>query len=225
MPAEAHQDVTSQPMPNPHLVNLNSPLSTSPLSQFNEYAPQLGQQIPDLKNVMFPSDNPFAYPNQPMATLESVDSRYGGYPDPSSMDSPFNTTSQDASLMGTPASIPSQLMTSNPEQQHHFPSQQQYDMASIQRMYGGYGSNQNSQQQQQQQQRLFDMSQQPPTSAGPQNQSEDYWNQMSKGGLMNLPSRTGLTPGGTVNLDELFGGGDAWGGAGMWEGHQGFARQ
>jgi len=30
--------------------------------------------LPDMKAVMFPSDNPFAYPNQPMSTLEAQQS-------------------------------------------------------------------------------------------------------------------------------------------------------
>jgi hypothetical protein len=227
-------DPNGQPaMPNPHLVNLNSPVVSSPLNnQPFDYSPsQMGQtQIPDLKNVMFPSDNPFAYPNQPISTLEGVDARYGFTDAP--MDSPFTGSNENsASMLGTPASIPSQPhlpITSNPEQRSHGQQAPQLDMATLQRLYeehpqlathlaqqrhfagqGGpvpFMQDQGSSSQQQ----MFDM---------PGGIPEDYWNQQNK------PSRTGFTPGGNVNLDELFGGGDGWGAtAGMWD-SQGFPRQ
>jgi hypothetical protein len=226
-------DLSGQPaVTNPHLVNLNSPVVSSPLNNqaFDYATSQLGNsQIPDLKNVMFPSDNPFAYPNQPISTLEGVDARYA-YPE-GTMDSPFTGSNENgASMLGTPASIPSQPhlpITSNPEQRGHAQPVTQLDMATLQRLYeenpqlaahlaqqrhfagpGGpvhFMPDQGPPAQQQ----MFDM---------PGGVPEDYWSNKQT-------SRTGFTPGGNVNLDELFGGGDGWGAAGMsWEG-QNFARQ
>lgn len=220
------------PIANPHLVNLNSPAVSSPINNqpFDYSSAQLGNsQIPDLKNVMFPSDNPFAYPNQPISTLEGVDARYS-YPD-APMDSPFTGSNENGtSMLGTPASIPSQPhlpMTSNPEQRGASHPRTQIDMATLQRLY-----EENPQLAAQlAQQRHFAGAAGPvqfmPDHGPPSQQQmfdlptgipEDYWS--------NKPtSRTGFTPGGNVNLDELFGGGDGWGAAGMtWEG-QGFARQ
>lgn len=233
-------DPSGQPaISNPHLVNLNSPVVSSPLNNqpFDFPNSQLGQgQIPDLKNVMFPSDNPFAYPNQPISTLEGVDARYG-YSD-AAMDSPFAGSNENStSMLGTPASVPSQPqlpVSSNPEQRGHGQPVPPLDMVTLQRIYeenpqlaahlaqqrhfagpGGQvhfmqGQGPPSQQQQQQQQQMFDM---------PGGLSEDYWNQANK-----PTSRTGFTPGGNLNLDELFGGGDGWGAAGLWD-SPGFPRQ
>lgn len=220
---------------NPHLINLNSPVVSSPLNNqgFEYPVSQAGQsQIPDLKNVMFPSENPFAYPNQPISTLEGVDARYG-YSD-ATMDSPFTAGSNEnpTSMLGTPASIPAQPhipMTSNPEQRGHPQAPPQMDMATLQRMYeedpqlaahfaqqrhfaGQSGQIQFMQDQgPNSQQQMYDMHGGMP---------EDYWNQANK-----PATRTGFTPGGNVNLDELFGGAaDGWGNSGMWEA-QGFPRQ
>ena len=84
-------------MQNPHLMGFNSPSTSSPMSPNYQFTPQLGNaQIPDLKNVMFPSDNPFAYPNQPMSALESADGHY-----------PFSeasVTPNESNMFGTPSS-------------------------------------------------------------------------------------------------------------------------
>jgi hypothetical protein len=257
LPDSSSHDVPAQPIPNPHLINLNSTLATSPLGQYNNFStPQLGQsQIPDLTQVMFPSDNPFAYPNQPISTLESVDARYG-YPDPSTggMDSPFSNTPPDGAMLGTPSSIQAQMITSNPDHTHAGFTGQHLDMAGLQRIYeeNPQLANHLAQQQQQQlphqrqfsqgptsmsagpmpfghdqQQAMYGMPQQMPQQnsggSGTTTEPEDYWTHMNKSGGV-LPSRSGFTPGATVNLDELFGGGDGWGASGMWE-SPGFPRQ
>lgn len=227
-------DPNGQPaMPNPHLVNLNSPVASSPLNNqpFDYPSGHIRQtQIPDLKNVMFPSDNPFAYPNQPISTLEGVDARYGFSDAP--MDSPFAGSNENStSMLGTPVSVPSQPqlpITSNPEQRSHVQQPPPLDMATLQRIYEEnpqlaahlaqqrhFASSSGPvqfmpEQGPSSQQQMFDM---------PSGVPEDYWNPANK------TSRSGFTPGGNVNLDELFGGGDGWGAtAGMWEG-QGFPRQ
>jgi hypothetical protein len=199
-------DIAGSPT-NSQLMSLNSPAIASPLSQQFEFTPQMAHsQIPDLKNVMFPGDNPFAYPNQPISTLESSNPQYYG-----------ESNSNEASVMGTPASHMSGQSNE---------AQRQYEMANLQRMYegsphlspyggpgrsygaGSYGGSM-------------------PNYGGPiqryganiqgQGAPEDYWNSVSKG---NMASRTGFTPGGGVNLEELFGG-DTWGN--IWE-QQGMPR-
>ncbi len=168
-------------------------------------------QIPDLKDVMFPSDNPFAYPNQPISTLEAANSQFGiqeSGPEP-------YPGSNEASMMGTPASIPSHMSSLNHEQQHHL-----FDVASMHRMY----EEDSPTAQQYQQGRHFGgpipgFGGQMPCYEG-QNQvydmlgqmpQEEYWTQMGKS---NTATRTGFAAGASVNLDELFGG-ENW--AGMWE--------
>ena len=172
-------------------------------------------QIPDLKNVMFPSDNPFAYPNQPISTLES--SHQFAYQDSNPESYPG---SNDVSMMGTPASLSNHISGPSNDQA------QNYGMDSMQRMYE---ENPQLVQQFAQQGRHFSAPTagfgQLPTFAGHnsmydvpnQMSQEDYWTQMGKG---NLGTRTGFTPGASVNLDELFGG-DGW--TGMWE-QQGLPR-
>jgi hypothetical protein len=174
-------------------------------------------QIPDLKNVMFPSDNPFAYPSQPISTLELTNTQFG-FREPNVESYP---RSNEASMLGTPASLPILMSRANTDQQ------QQFNMANFHGMYeenphlanqfaqpgrhfsapmtgfGGQGSNMGGQS------AIFDMQ-------GPMSQ-EDYWTQMAKG---NIRTRPGFIPGASVNLDELFGG-DGWGG--MWE-QQGLPR-
>ncbi|OAG34989.1 hypothetical protein AYO21_10822 [Fonsecaea monophora] len=87
----------SEHVQNAQLVGFQSPSTSTPMSPNYQYTPQLGNaQIPDLKNVMFPSDNPFAYPNPPMSALESTDGHY-----------PFSEASMtpnETNLFGTPSS-------------------------------------------------------------------------------------------------------------------------
>ncbi|KIX02029.1 uncharacterized protein Z518_07968 [Rhinocladiella mackenziei CBS 650.93] len=101
------EGVNSAHIQTPQLIGYQSPTVPSPMSAGFEVTPQLGSaQIPDLKNVMFPSDNPFAYPNQPISTLESVDGQYA-FPD-SSM------SSNDDGLFGTPTSRSVPILPSAP---------------------------------------------------------------------------------------------------------------
>ena len=226
---------------NQHLMNVNSPNVASPLSQqFEVGTPQLApSQIPDLSNVMFPSDNPFAYPNQALATLESVDPGYSF----SEMGSSF-PGSTDQSMMGTPSSMGGQpqqagydidmrrLYEENPQlaaqinasrqQYGGFQGQQEYGQQ--QQRHNQYGMQQQQRHQQSQHQdyqgRERQHDRQQSQSGLPQQQQQDYWTQMSKG---NMGTRTGFTPGASVNLDELFGG-ESWGGGGnvgVWGGGMG----
>ena len=93
----------SEQMQNPQLVAFNSPSASSPMSPSYHFTPQMGNaRIPDLKNVMFPSDNPFAYPNQPMTALDSVDSHY-------SFSESSITTPNESNMFGTPNSSTHQI--------------------------------------------------------------------------------------------------------------------
>jgi hypothetical protein len=84
-------------MQNPQLMGFSSPSASSPMSPNYQFTPQLGNaQIPDLKNVMFPSDNPFAYPSQPLSALESADGQYSY--------SEASMTPNESNLFGTPSS-------------------------------------------------------------------------------------------------------------------------
>jgi hypothetical protein len=56
---------------------------------------------------MFPSDNPFAYPNQPISTLESVDGPYS-FQD-------HNAGSNENSIFGTPTSGSAHLPLATPQ--------------------------------------------------------------------------------------------------------------
>lgn len=85
-------------MPNSQPIGFNSPSTASPMSPNYQFTPQLGNaQIPDLKNVMFPSDNPFAYPSQAMSTLDSSNDGQYSFSDAS-------MTPNESNLFGTPSS-------------------------------------------------------------------------------------------------------------------------
>jgi len=215
--------ITLQRPYNPHPLNFSGPAAaTSPVSGQFDFIPRPSRaQIPDLKNVMFPSDNPFAYPNQPMSTLESVDAAQYGIPE-SGMETPFSGSNENG-MYGTPSNM-------HPQAPPQANATQSYDFSAAAHTYDdhghlapqltpgrqfstplddltdqhglGIGHNQ-----------IFDMpSVHEPMDGGmsgpPQMSQEDYWNQMSKG---NVGTRTGFAASAGVNLEDLFGG-DGWGG-------------
>lgn len=62
-----------QPMTPQGPIAYGTPSSSTSGSTSAPFGQQLADpNIPDLRAVMFPSDNPFAYPNQPMSTLEGM---------------------------------------------------------------------------------------------------------------------------------------------------------
>lgn len=151
-------------------------------------------QLPDLKSVMFPGDNPFAYPKQPISTLDTMPNLPFGN-DQTSPDR-YNSTSG-------------------------MNDQQQYQSQNLdQGMYSdGYrGPEQHMQPQ------FFNMnnmmsdeptqmqhsSQQRDTLHVPgQGGDDDYWSHAPARGHF----RTGLTPGGpgiNLDLDDIFGQGQSW---------------
>lgn len=146
-------------------------------------------QLPDLKSVMFPGDNPFAYPNQPISTLDTMPSLPFGDA-PASISNQYNTPSsmdiqQQFRQRGD---IPYEFR----QQEGHLPQQ----------FFG-----------------INDMSDEPSqvrSPAQPVNHlqvpgqgEEDYWSHAPAKGNF----RTGLTPGGpgvNLNLDDIFGNSQGW---------------
>jgi hypothetical protein len=149
---------------------------------------QLGTHLPDLRGLMFPSSNPFAYGNQPLSTLE--DSQMMARGQQSDMPGPTTGFDLSASEVGQQAdsfSAFSNPAFANPEPQFPY-SQGAQASASMP------GNNPPTYQV-------------PPSMCGVSdignlNIDESFWQQMGKSG------RTGLTPG--VNLDELFGHDGGW---------------
>jgi hypothetical protein len=148
---------------------------------------QLGDSLADLRGLMYPSTNPFAYGNQPLAMLE---------------DSQTITPEQLASFAG-PASVFEVPASDSGAQDMAFGSFQNpvFTNPPQQGMYQTYGQGSG----------LSSPSSNRPNfpiteSAGPPrlnhlNMDEAFWQQIDKG-------RTGLTSG--VNLDELFGSDSGW---------------
>ena len=162
--------------------------------------------LPDMKPVMFPSDNPFAYPNQPMSTLEAR--QILKLEQSSSYSSPTSTSLYNIGVDNNQA--PASLSFDNPEMPA-FP--ESFNMPLHFMQQGGQIST--------------SMVSAPAFDATPQIDEpagldainfpggEGYWSQIDRTG----GGRTGLTPGG-INLDELFGG-EGW--SNIWN-TQSFAR-
>lgn len=163
--------------------------------------------LPDMKRVMFPSDNPFAYPNQPISTLEAqhfiTADQQSAYSSPASS-SMYNIGSSGVQQppaipfenVGMPAfggafGIPQRYVQQGPQVNVPMTSASDFERPS---QIEGAGD----------------------VTAVNFPAGEGYWAQLDR---MN-GGRTGLTPGINVNMDELFGG-EGWGS--VWN-HQSFAR-
>jgi hypothetical protein len=162
--------------------------------------------LPDMKPVMFPSDNPFAYPNQPMSTLEAQHIMNAEQPNPysSPASSSMYNLGRDNNQTPTTLSFDTARMPAfagSFDVPPHF--MQQGRQVSVP-MSGGPS---------------FDVPAQidEPADLTAINfpGGEGYWTQIDRAG----GGRTGLTPGG-INLDELFGG-EGW--SNIWN-TQSFAR-
>lgn len=167
----------------PSMTYQSESLQTSP-QQATFGSQYQNQNIPDLKAVMFPSDNPFAYGNQAISTLEGsqqdVDSQSNNY----SNGETYMTTGQTVNsnmpyevLYNMPASY---MQHQNP--QSTGPSINNVAYPTMGQMDASLAS--------------------PDISSMPAGPGEGgFWQQMNAGG------RTGFTPGiaSTVNFDELFG--------------------
>lgn len=203
-------DAVSSQMQKPQAVGYQSPSTASPMSAGFQFTPQMGNvHIPDLKNVMFPSDNPFAYPNPPMSALEAVDGQYS-FSEPS-------MASNEPSVFGTPsngntqAPPPSstthlgydfsfqQALNENPHlaQQianHGRDFNAPFMDTFMQNAIGGNLDHMGGISQSQEPLGMGEMS----ASSNP----TEYWNQVKTG---SIGMRTGLTPGAHPSMDEYFG--------------------
>jgi hypothetical protein len=175
-------------------ISYGTPSSTSPGQAPGLFAQQLGEpNVPNLRAVMFPSDNPFAYPNQPMSTLEGTQ-----YMSPEEQENfsagasepEYHMTNQINANMPPELSfndLNNSVYTNNLTQQFHSRRDfsgpmgaTNYPVSSVEDTMG---------------------------MTGMANTRDEFWSQMNRQGM-----RTGMTPG-AVNLDELFGG-DGW--ANVW---------
>ena len=87
---------------NDSIRSSNSPSAVQSSGDQSTYGMQsasFDQEVPDFSAMMFPSSDPFAYPNQPMTTLENyqlikqenpMDSSMLDLPDPTTMGAPFD---------------------------------------------------------------------------------------------------------------------------------------
>lgn len=200
-------------MQNPPMIGFHSPSTASPMSAGFDFTPQMGNaQIPDLKNVMFPSDNPFAYPNQGISALESVDGPYS-YQDAS-------IASSDNGIFGTPTSASTQMPPHSTSQLGYDYSFQQAlnDNPNLAQQFGTHGRHYGAP--------ITDILAQNaigsdhvnlgglPTLHDPMNlgdiaggpNPDEYWERVNKG---QAGMRTGLTPGVPSGMDEYFDN-DSW---------------
>jgi len=213
--------------PQPPLATVGSPSTASPISPNFNYTPQMANaQIPDLKNLMFPSDNPFAYPNQPISTLESADGQF------SFQDSVMDAFSgpSDHAMYDTPTTSVGQMPQPSPAPNNYDFSYQRAlnDYPGLMQAYGGTASHfstpltdlimqntfagDNGNPQFTHMQHLQD----PMTTGTPElsdqgasQNSEEFWNRLHKN---DVSMRTGLTPGVEPGLNEFFNP-DSWGAA------------
>lgn len=189
-----------QPLPFQGPATYGTSTSTAPGQAPALFVQQLGDSnVPDLRAVMFPSDNPFAYPNQPMSTLEATQ-----YMSPEEQESfsagasepEYHIAHQMNSQLPPELSfndLNNSVFTNNLPQQFHNGidfSGSRPTTFSVSSVEDTIGMN------------------------GMANTQEDFWSQMNKQGL-----QTAMTPG-AVNLDELFGG-DGW--TNVWN-EQSFSR-
>jgi hypothetical protein len=150
--------------------------------------------LPNMEPVMFPSDNPFAYPNQPMSTLEAQQS--------------LNAEQQNSYSGPTTTSMYNVGVNSNPT-----PAYFLFDSTQMPAIPRSFNVPQRSVQQGQEMNALisgppsFDAPSQTdePTDLNAINfPGEGYWSRTDRTG----EGRNGLAPSG-INLDELFGG-EGW---------------
>lgn len=151
--------------------------------------PALNQgRLPDLKSVMFPGDNPFAYPNQPISTLDNMPNL------------PFGNNLQSNEFLPNQGS-------SNGQQQYNVPYISQPDFSR--------GMPTSAPQADPQYFAINDLTDEPSQIAQNnlqvpgQNDENDYWSHAPAKGHF----RTGLTPGGpavSLDLDDIFGNASGW---------------
>ena len=189
-----------QTQPRAHLQfsNANTPTGT-PISGHFEFPPTMSNaNISDMKTVMFPSDNPFAYGNQPISTLEQA--HYNGFQD-NNADS-FTASTQPTTFGNTPAGLQ--------------PGSTEYSMSSSipgfddNSQMGQFGAPYRHLSAPMPPHGLFEV----PDMVGEPEQmptmQEEYWNQANKGAGGGFNS-TGVGP----SFDDLFGQ-EGWSNNNLW---------
>jgi hypothetical protein len=196
VPAAFEHPLARRQQPQPW--EIGNPASTvAPTGSAAAYQGQsLGNpNLPDLNTVMFPSDNPFAYPNQPISTLEAQ--LFISPAQQSAYSSPTSSGIYDLSGTSTQAPPRSSFDGSEHAMYGNMPGFAQQYLSLGQQINPAVGNAV-----------PFGAPQQPPTgidATGINFRGNDaYWSHLDRvdGG------RTGLTTGG-INLDELFGG-ESW---------------
>lgn len=76
--ATTPSETTPPSASTPSMIPQTLPIRDTTTGQFNQQFPNNAAAFPDLMNIMFPSDDPFAYPTQPMSTLEDGHFRMDG---------------------------------------------------------------------------------------------------------------------------------------------------
>jgi hypothetical protein len=187
------QSFDEQDAPHQNVGDFESAGSTmTPTTSAAPFSGLMGNpNLPDMKPVMFPSENPFAYPNQPMSMLEAQQIMSG---EPTrSYSSPISSSMYN--LGGSNAQTPTTLsFDSNPMPEFAGSFNVAPPLVHQGRQIGTPLSGGPS----------FDttphMDEPADLDAISFPSGEGYWSQMDRSGV----GRTGLTPGG-INLDELFG--------------------
>jgi len=153
----------------------------------------LHDQLPDLKSLMFPGNNPFAYPNQPMSTLDTMPSLPFG-----------NEPTSAADQYNTPTSMTSQQQfQQRSDDRTPFPYGFRHQENQMPQQFFGINSLSDEHRQ------VQHAPQQTHLQVPNHGEEEDYWSHAPAKGHF----RTGLTPGGpgiNLNLDEIFGNSQGW---------------
>lgn len=76
--ASTPSETTPPSASTPSMIPQTLPIRDNSAGQFNQQFSNNPSGFPDLMNIMFPSDDPFAYPTQPMSTLEDGHFRMDG---------------------------------------------------------------------------------------------------------------------------------------------------
>ena len=117
MPDHPHGSNDPYSPANVNVASRESESATPSSSTHSTFGP--GQQytgnLPDLSGIMFPSPDPFVYPNQPMMTLENQKMFQ-----PESTN-PFNTCETPSSTTGWHGALDSQIFTPLPPYMMQFP--------------------------------------------------------------------------------------------------------
>ncbi|KAK5088720.1 Gypsy retrotransposon integrase-like protein 1 [Lithohypha guttulata] len=179
---------TLQNAPTPaETMGYSTPQVASPMPlDFGPSAIMQGH-LPDLRSVMFPGDNPFAYPNQPISTLDTMPNLPIGIETP-----PAGDQIHSSANIGTPEAF--QRFDDRPLYPERHLQPQFFGMNNFAEEPGRMNSpmpNTNNLQ------------------VPGQGNQEDYWSHAPARGRF----RTGLTPGGqgvNLDLDDIFGQSQNW---------------